>query len=106
MIARGLLRSAFSTIGPTRLPTGRSRSSRSTRSRYHTDWNSAFRFQIHVVPDHVSRINAGHGADALVPSICWPYKGSAPLGRAQEHLRLNLHTLPQSACTVARIFGR
>jgi hypothetical protein len=58
------------------------------------------------VPDRVSCVNAGHGADAPVPSICWPYKRSAPLSRAQEHLLLSFYTLPPSADTVACICGR
>jgi hypothetical protein len=58
------------------------------------------------VPGRVSCVNAGRGADAPVPSICWPYEGSAPLSRAQEHLLLSFYTLPPSADTVARICGR
>ena len=54
----------------------------------------------------VSSINAGHGADPPVPSTCWPYGGSAPLGRAQEHRRPSFCTRWPCACTLARIFGR
>ena len=53
-----------------------------------------------------SCVNAGYGADPPIPSICWPYEGSGPLSRAQEHLLQGLYTLLPSAGTVARIFGR
>jgi hypothetical protein len=34
----------------------------------------------------VSSVDAGHGVGPLVPSTCWPYGESVPLGRAREHL--------------------
>src|ERR1700730_9067395 len=54
----------------------------------------------------VSCVNAAHGADLQFPSTCWPFEGIAPLGRAQEQMRLSLYTLPPSAGTLVDIFGR
>jgi hypothetical protein len=63
-------------------------------------------FGARLVPGRLSCVNAGHEADAPVPPICSPYKGSVLLSRAREHLLLSFYTLPLSANTVACIYER